>query len=422
MRETAFWKADWFPGLVVSGALFAVAGFGATNGAATWAVTVLIAVYLVALLPRLPTAVAISATTSLVLVIAAAHFVFKSGWPLLTPVAFLLLGHLLLGSLRLFSSPRRKSGSTLTSMDSGVRRNDEPGTEQQLPGRDADDLPARIGRYRIEKKLGKGAMGEVFLGRDPETGTLAAIKTLALAQEFSPDELADVRARFFREAETAARLRHPNIVAVLDTGEDGGLAYIAMEFLAGTDLRRFARPERLLPLPCVVSVVARIADALAYAHANHVVHRDVKPANAMYDPATDEVRIMDFGIARITDASRTKTGMVLGTPSYMSPEQLLGKKVDGRTDLYALGVMLYQMSCGQPPFVGQSMGQLMLRIANEPCPDVRALNPLVPEALAAVIERAMRKDAAQRFQTGDEMARALRACFGDGLAASDREK
>ncbi len=276
-----------------------------------------------------------------------------------------------------------------------------------------EPLPALIGGYRIEKKLGKGAMGEVFLGRDTGTGQLAAIKTLALAQAFAPDELAEVRARFFREAETAGRMRHPGIVAILDSGEDGDLAFIAMEYLVGTDLRPFTRPGHLLPLSQVASVGARIADALAYAHANNVVHRDVKPANVMYDLASDQVKVMDFGIARITDSSRTKTGMVLGTPSYMSPEQLLGKKVDGRTDLYSLGVMLYQMTCGQLPFVGQSMGQLMVRIANEACPDVRTVNPLAPEALAAVVERATRKEAAQRFQTGDEMARALRACLAE---------
>ena len=284
-----------------------------------------------------------------------------------------------------------------------------------------DPLPAQIGHYRIEKKLGRGAMGEVYLGRDGETGIPAAIKTLALSQAFAPDELADVRARFFREAETAGRLQHPDIVAILDAGEDGELAFIAMEFVAGSNLRPFTRPDSLLSFAEVASIGARIAEALACAHANNVVHRDVKPGNVMYDPATRQLRVMDFGVARLTDSSHTKTGMVLGTPSYMSPEQLLGKKVDGRSDLYSLGVMLYQLTCGQLPFVGQSMGQLMSRIANEACPDVRALNPQVPEALANVIERATRKDAAQRFPSGDEMARALRVCCAAAIDAGDEK-
>jgi len=162
-------------------------------------------------------------------------------------------------------------------------------------------------------------------------------------------------------------------------------------------------------LPQVISIVARVADALAYAHANNVVHRDVKPANVMYELESDQVKVTDFGIARITDSSRTKTGMVLGTPSYMSPEQLSGKKIDGRSDLFSLGVMLYQMACGHLPFVGDSMAQLMFRIANEACPDIRTFNPQVPDGIAAVIDRALVKDAAQRYQTGDEMARDLRA-------------
>lgn len=322
----------------------------------------------------------------------------------------LVVGVLLLGRLvqQVKRRATRAAREELTTVPPAVTNHAVAGGAATKPP--TEPLPAQIGRFRIEKKLGKGAMGEVFLGRDAGTGQRAAIKTLALAQEFAPDELVEVRARFFREAETAGRLRHPGIVAILDSGEDGGLAFIAMEYLAGTDLRPFTRPGQLLSLPQVASVGARIADALAYAHLHNVVHRDVKPANVMYDPASDQVKVMDFGIARITDSSRTKTGMVLGTPSYMSPEQLLGKKVDGRTDLYSLGVMLYQMTCGQLPFVGQSMGQLMFRIANEACPDVRVENPLAPEVLAAVIERATRKDAAQRFQTGDEMARALRAC------------
>lgn len=166
-----------------------------------------------------------------------------------------------------------------------------------------------------------------------------------------------------------------------------------------------------------MSIVARVADALSYAHSNNVVHRDVKPANVMYEPESDQVKVTDFGIARITDSSKTKTGMVLGTPSYMSPEQLSGKKIDGRSDLFSLGVTLYQMACGQLPFTGDSMAQLMFKIANEAQPDIRSVNPLVPDCLASIVDRALCKDMAQRYQTGDEMARDLRACMNQAPAS-----
>lgn len=413
MRGAAFWKTDEFPGLVVSCAMFALIGRqGSTGAAYAWGAALLVAGYLIALLPRLSGLAGALTTLLFSVALLAGHVALLRG-ALLVPLVALPVGHLLLLGKRLLMhgadaaapAPGQKSLPTTPDRPAGGR---PPVARPAVKPEEA--LPAGIGRYQIDRKLGGGAMGEVYLGRDSKTETLAAIKTLALTQAFAPDELADVRARFFREAETAGRLHHPDIVAILEAGEDGGLAFIAMEFLSGSDLRPFTRPDNLLPFAEVASVGARIADALAYAHANNVVHRDVKPANVMYEPATRQLRVMDFGVARITDASRTKTGMVLGTPSYMSPEQLLGKKVDGRSDLYSLGVMLYQLTCGQLPFVGQSLGQLMSRIANETCPDVRAVNPQVPEVLAAVIEQAMRKDAAQRFQSGDEMARALRLC------------
>ena len=216
-----------------------------------------------------------------------------------------------------------------------------------------------LGRYQIEKELGKGAMGVVYLGKDPKIGRVVAIKTMALSQEFEADELVEVKERFFREAETAGRLAYPNLVTMYDAGEEHDLAYIAMEFLKGGDLAPYTKPDNLLPLPVVLSIVARVAEALGYAHQNNVVHRDVKPANVMYDAASDTVKVADFGIARITDSSKTKTGMVLGTPSYMSPEQLSGKKVGGLSDMLSLGVTLYQLVCGRLPFVGDSMAQLM---------------------------------------------------------------
>jgi CHASE2 domain-containing sensor protein len=267
-----------------------------------------------------------------------------------------------------------------------------------------------LGRYQVEKELGKGAMGVVYLGKDPKIGRVVAIKTMSLAQEFEADELEEVKARFFREAESAGRLNHPNIVTMFDAGEEHDLAYIAMEFLKGKDLVPYTKPDNLLPLPKVLSIVARVADALAYAHTLHVVHRDIKPANIMYDVESDTVKVTDFGIARITDSSRTKTGMVLGTPSYMSPEQLSGAKIEGASDLFSLGASLYQMVCGKLPFEGNSMAQLMFRIANEPHTNILTIRPDVPPCVVEVINKALAKKVEERYQTGSEMADAIRQC------------
>jgi eukaryotic-like serine/threonine-protein kinase len=275
-----------------------------------------------------------------------------------------------------------------------------------------------LGRYQVEKELGKGAMGVVYFGRDPKIGRVVAIKTMALSQEFDADELDDVKQRFFREAETAGRLNHPNIVTIYDAGEEHDLAYIAMEFLKGKDLVPYAKAAALLPLPKTLSIVERVAEALGYAHRQGVVHRDIKPANVMWDPDSDSVKVTDFGIARITDSSKTKTGMVLGTPSYMSPEQLAGKKIEGQSDLFSLGVTLYQLACGSLPFQGDTMTQLMFKIANEPPVDILSVNPALPECLVEIINRALAKDVAQRFQTGEEMARAIRDCAA-GFRAVD---
>jgi len=267
----------------------------------------------------------------------------------------------------------------------------------------------KFGRFEVQKELGKGAMGVVYLGKDPKIGREVAIKTMALSQEFEPEELAEVKERFFREAETAGRLSHPNIVTIYDTGEEHDFCYIAMELLKGGDLAPFVKPGKLLPMDRVVSIVARVADALGYAHRQGVVHRDIKPANMMYDPQTDTLKVTDFGIARLTDSSKTKTGMVLGTPSYMSPEQLAGRKIEGRSDLFSLGVSLYQMLCGRLPFEGESMAQLMFKIANEPPTEILSVNPDVPPRLRAFLLHALAKNPDERFQTGEEFAGALRA-------------
>jgi serine/threonine-protein kinase len=267
-----------------------------------------------------------------------------------------------------------------------------------------------LGRYEIDSELGKGAMGVVYLGKDPKIGRVVAIKTMALTQEFEADELKDVMERFFREAETAGRLNHPNIVTMYDAGEEHDLAYIAMEFLKGRDLSLHAKPDNLLPIPKVLSIVARVAEALSYAHSLNVVHRDIKPANIMFDAASDTVKVTDFGIARITDSSKTKTGMVLGSPSYMSPEQLAGNKIEGTSDLFSLGVSLYQLLCGKLPFYGDSMAQLMFRIASEPHIDIVTVRPDVPRCAAEIINKSLAKNVSERYQSGAEMADAIRRC------------
>lgn len=296
-------------------------------------------------------------------------------------------------------------------------------SKPRLPGDAAIGLPM-LGRYEITKEIGKGSMGVVYLGRDPKIGRVVAIKTLALGQEFEGEGLVDARSRFFREAETAGRLQHPYIVTIFDAGEEHDLAYISMEFLKGTDLSPFCKEGNLLPVPLALSVAARVAEALDYAHANQVVHRDIKPANVMFDAATDAVKVTDFGIARLTDSNKTRTGLVLGTPSFMSPEQLAGKKVDGRTDLYSLGVTLFQMLTGTLPLRGASMPELMHKIASVPAPDVRTLRPELSAEVAEVVALSMMKRPEARYQTGRQFAaeirRALAALAGAESATNQQ--
>ncbi len=267
-----------------------------------------------------------------------------------------------------------------------------------------------LGRYEVERELGKGAMGAVYLGKDPKISRVVAIKTMALSQEFEEDELQDVKDRFFREAETAGRLNHPSIVTIFDAGEEHDLAYIAMEFLKGTDLAKYIKRDNLLPVNKVLDLIKRAAEGLGYAHGSNVVHRDIKPANLMWDPETDSMKITDFGIARITDSSKTKTGMVLGTPSYMSPEQLAGKKVGGQSDLFSLGVMMFQMVTGELPFKADSMATLMYKIANEEHPSPESINPDLPRCVSIIINRAMQKDVEKRYKTGTQMAEDIGKC------------
>ncbi len=284
-----------------------------------------------------------------------------------------------------------------------------PGAAVSEPARPAENMQ-RLGRYQLEREIGRGAMGVVYLGRDTAINRLVAIKAIPLAAEFSDTELVEARTRFFREAETAGRLNHPNIVTIYDVGEERGLAYIAMEYLKGRHLSEYATSNTLLEPRKVLELIARTAEALGFAHKQQVVHRDIKPANLMYDPSTDVLKITDFGIARLSGAGSTRTGIVLGTPSFMSPEQLEGRTVTGHSDLFSLGVSLFQLLAGQLPFTADSMTGLMQQIAEVPHPPLRAFRPDLPASVDSIIDRALAKNPDARFDSGAQMAAALADC------------
>ncbi len=276
---------------------------------------------------------------------------------------------------------------------------------------DGSELTPTLGRYEVLKELGKGAMGIVYLGRDPKINRQVAIKTIRF-DEISEEEEKDVKERFFREAEAAGRLNHPNIVAIYDAGEDHDLAYIAMELLAGVDLSDYLpklKNKRMAPR-MAIKMMGQIADALNYAGKLGIVHRDIKPANIML-LKNGTVKITDFGIARVVETSKTQTGVVLGTPSYMSPEQVVGKKVDGRSDLFSAGVMLYELLSGKKPFTGDSIATLMYNIANQPHPPLKEVVPGIPECCAVIVDRFLAKDLDKRYQNGAQAVKDLKACY-----------
>jgi len=270
--------------------------------------------------------------------------------------------------------------------------------------------PQRLGRYVIERKIGKGAMGAVYLARDPRINRAVALKVIPIEKEFEDEELEEARLRFFREAESAGRLAHPNIITVYDCGEDKHLAYIAMEYLKGLSLTTFTNPKKLLAPTKALELCARTAEGLDYAHSQGVIHRDIKPANLLYSLREDMLKISDFGVARMTDNNRTKTGIVLGTPMYMSPEQLNADDLTGQSDLFSLGVTLYELLVGEVPFKASNIAVLMTRITTDDPAPLSNRRPGVPPSVDAVLFKALAKRPEQRFASGGEMAIALRNC------------
>lgn len=320
---------------------------------------------------------------------------------------------------RFFSNPppsSARNNSPVTDVE--TTRYPEESTDLHAPTAvsiASDSTPPVLGRYKVLKELGRGSMGVVYLGKDPTIQRFVAIKTMRLDEIDDPDKLQDVRARFFREAESTGRLSHPNIVTIFDAGEEQGLGYIAMEMLQGTTLTQWSRKPNLLPLEKLIPILATVAEAMDYAHQQGIVHRDIKPANIML--TNDHVvKIMDFGIAKMGTTSKTQTDIVLGTPVYMSPEQIAGKKVDGRSDIFSLGVVMFELLTGRPPFLADNVSALLFAIAHTPHTSIKAIRPDIPLRLKGVIDQALQKDPVHRYRRAGDFALELRSCLEE-LAA-----
>ena len=441
--KSGFWRADWFLGLVVA-ALFALA-YAAVLPLqnrllvrADWPIyadiggIALAAAYLVVLLPRQRAVPAATGTAlllaalflasldlaALLLLVGYAAFAAKQliaaqrpHAPAADALRYLAVAYQAQGRLIAAWQQFRRvplSGAVRADLEALALEFEKDGqagkadeVRRHLQGSPAAEVEARpkapatkpavkapaesgkprIGAFEIEAELGRSEMAIVYLGRDPVLGRQLAIKTLRLEQELEGEGVEEAKARLFREVRAAGGLSHPNIVTIYDTGEERDVCYIAMEFLRGGDLLRFAAPESLLPIEQAVSITARVADALGYAHREGVVHYDVRPGNILYDAATDTVKVTDFGVARLGGAC----------PPYASPEQLSGAPVDGRSDLYSLGITLHQLLCGKLPSAAG------------------LIDADLPLGVADVLERALARNPAERFQTAEELAGALRA-------------
>jgi serine/threonine protein kinase len=270
----------------------------------------------------------------------------------------------------------------------------------------------KLGRYEIVRELGKGAMGIVYLAKDPLIGRLVALKTIRPSAHADDEDTREFQQRFTREAQAAGILNHPSIVTVHDIGQDepSGTSFIAMEYVEGQNLKEVLAQGRPLSFEQAADIMAQVAEGLDFAHAKGIVHRDVKPANIILLEG-NRAKITDFGIAKITSgvANLTTTGQFLGTPNYMAPEQIKGTPVDGRSDIFSLGICIYECLTHRKPFGGDSLTSISYKIVHEPFPPLHDINPTIPEGFADVVSHCLEKDPAKRFQRGRDLANALRA-------------
>ena len=321
---------------------------------------------------------------------------------------------------RMFSGrPRRRAVTEepvrAGKADEGRASDDAISSAQARPttsavARNGTGVPATLGRYQVLKELGRGAMGVVYLGKDPTIQRFVAIKTMRLEDIDKEEDLKEFRDRFFREAESTGRLSHPNIITVYDAGEQDGLAYIAMEYLEGVLLNCYCQKSTLVPAKQALQIVATVAEALDYAHGQGVIHRDVKPPNIMILKQR-LVKVMDFGIAKMASASKTQSSMIVGTPRYMSPEQATGKDVDGRSDVFSLGIVLFELLTGERPFDAENMPALVTRIAKAPHAPLMKYRRDLPTRVQSIVDRALQKEIQNRYRYAGDMAQDLRDVF-----------
>jgi tRNA A-37 threonylcarbamoyl transferase component Bud32 len=322
---------------------------------------------------------------------------------------------LFFGGLRFFIGKSRSINVLQHSVDLGKQDQEmtQAESEIQQPVQPDPAIPEeksttpKLGRYEILEQIGRGAMGIVYKGRDPVLNRLTAIKTIRFSDEFDDEKVDTIKSQFYREAELVAKLSHPNIVTIYDVGEDLDLTFLAMEYLQGESLEKYVHKHQLLSIKQCLNIIGQACDALEYAHQHGIVHRDVKPANIML-LGDGSIKVTDFGIARATTSTKTRTGIIKGTPYYMSPEQTKGKEISGRSDVFSLGIVFYQLLTGRLPFDGENMAAIMYQITSvNPTPPTE-YKPNISKPILTVLNRALEKDIDQRYARAKEMGKHIR--------------
>ena len=278
----------------------------------------------------------------------------------------------------------------------------------------------KLGRYEILEQIGRGAMGIVYKGKDPILNRLTAIKTIRFSDEFDEDKVDTIKTSFYREAEVVAKLSHPNIVTIFDVGEDLDLSFLAMEYLQGESLEKYTSKRNLFPVKKCLEIIAQVCDALEYAHTHDIIHRDIKPENIML-LGDGSIKVTDFGIARITTSTKTRTGIIKGTPYYMSPEQTKGLKLSGRSDIFSLGVVFYQLLTGRLPFDGENMAAIMYQITSVNPKSPTEYKSGINKPILTVLNKALMKNHDKRYEHARDMGKHLRMII-EKMSALERRK